>query len=94
MRIDGFIATERNSPVHSDSNSPHLRLTFHHGNTRSCFASNFIAKSSQPIAITIRFGSLVLSDEEYNQRKFAQLACRTGNRARRSAAVVRSSHLR
>jgi len=30
-------------------------------------ASNFIAKSSRPIAITIRFGSLVLSDEGYNQ---------------------------
>jgi len=31
-----------------------------------CLTSNFIAKSSQPVAITIRFGSLVLSDEEYN----------------------------
>jgi hypothetical protein len=34
-------------------------------------ASNFTAKSSRPIAITIRFGSLVLSDEEYDQGKFA-----------------------
>jgi hypothetical protein len=37
-----------------------------------CFGSNFIAKSSQPIAITICFASLVLSDEEYIQEKFAQ----------------------
>jgi hypothetical protein len=53
-------------------------------------ASDFIAESSRPIAITIRFGSFVLSDEGYNQGKFAQSACLTGNRARRSAAAVRS----
>jgi hypothetical protein len=42
------------------------------------------------LAITIPFGSLVLSDQEYNQGKLAQSACLTGNRARRSAAAVQS----
>jgi hypothetical protein len=49
-----------------------------------------LRKISQPIAIAIRFASLVLFDEEYNQEEFAQLACTRGNRARRSGAAIRS----
>jgi hypothetical protein len=41
------------------------------------------------IAFINRFASLVLSDEEYNQEN-SQSACLRANRARRSAAAVRS----
>jgi hypothetical protein len=58
--------------IQASSNLPNTGAHDHFttANTRTCFDSNFIAKSSQPIAITIRFGSLVLSGEEYNQGKF------------------------